>query len=202
MAWKRLVAVILSCAASVDFVMTTHAVEPLTKPAKISFDEAGALVVDGKKVFPITLTIIPGPEAQTPGGKHAYEQFADDGAMFLRTGGPSWGEDAIAREKEFHLTAAAHGMRCSPWLGWELANFSPGDQAREARLKKVIDAVKNSPGMGMWKGADEPEWGNEHNPKHSPPEQVANAARIIHENDPNHPIWLVQAPRGTAASMK
>ena len=56
--------------------------------------------------------------------------------------------------------------------------------------------------MGLWKGDDEPEWGNSHNAKKSTPEQVANVAKIIHQNDPNHPIWLVQAPRGTVASMK
>ena len=50
--------------------------------------------------------------------------------------------------------------------------------------------------MGLWKGADEPEWGKKR------PEDVANSARIFHEADPNHPIWLVQAPRGTVESMK
>jgi hypothetical protein len=69
-------------------------------------------------------------------------------------------------------------------------------------LKKIIDTFKDSPGMGLWKAADEPDWGNSHNPKNATPEQVDNVARIIHENDPNHPIWLVQAPRGTVASMK
>jgi hypothetical protein len=98
--------------------------------------------------------------------------------------------------------AAAHGMRCCPWMGWALSNFDPGDKKKEAELKQIIDAFRESPGMGLWKGADEPEWGNEHDAKKSTPEQVANVARIIHENDPNHPIWLVQAPRGTVASMK
>ena len=34
------------------------------------------------------------------------------------------------------------------------------------------------------------------------PEEVINVAKIIHENDPNHPIWLVQAPRGSVDRMK
>jgi len=54
----------------------------------------------------------------------------------------------------------------------------------------------------LWKGADEPDWSNSHNPKNATPEQVAHVAELIHELDPNHPIWLVQAPRGTAASLK
>jgi hypothetical protein len=56
--------------------------------------------------------------------------------------------------------------------------------------------------MGLWKGADEPDWGNQHDPKKHTPEEVINTARIIRQNDPNHPIWLVQAPRGTVQSLK
>jgi hypothetical protein len=66
----------------------------------------------------------------------------------------------------------------------------------------VIAAFKDSPGMGLWKGADEPDWGNSHNPKNATPQQVAYVAKLIRELDPNHPIWLVQAPRGTVASLK
>jgi len=108
----------------------------------------------------------------------------------------------IEKEKATQAAAAANGLRCSPWLGWDLANFDPGSAEKEKKLKSVIEMFKRSPGMGMWKGADEPEWGNSHNPKNSTPEMVANVARIIHENDPNHPIWLVQAPRGTVESLK
>jgi hypothetical protein len=56
--------------------------------------------------------------------------------------------------------------------------------------------------MGLWKGADEPDWENSHNTKKATPQQVAHVAEILHELDPNHPIWLVQAPRGTVASLK
>jgi hypothetical protein len=181
------------------------AAEPITKSAKITLDPHGVLVVDGKKVFPITLTITPGPDAKAPSGKHAYEKFADGGAMFMRTGckgNDDWDEGMIARERATQDAAAAHGMRCCPWLGWELANFDPGNAKREAQLKKVIDEFKNSPGMGLWKGADEPAWGNMQNAKKSTPEQCAHVAKIIHREDPDHPIWLVQAPRGTVAMLK
>src|SRR5687768_3809251 len=74
MALRIQLAVIVSCAAVIGFApSTSRAAEPITKPAKITLDEAGALVVDGKKVFPITLTIVPGPEAKAPSGRHAYE---------------------------------------------------------------------------------------------------------------------------------
>lgn len=181
---------------------TALAAEPFTKPAKITFDDAGALVVDEKKVFPITLTIVPGPDAKAPNGKHAYEEFADAGVMFMRTGKADWNQETIDLELATQKAAAEHGLRCSPWLGWELANFDPRETKREAELRKIIDLFKDSPGMGMWKAADEPDWGNSHNAKNATPEQVAYVAKIIRENDTNHPIWLVQAPRGTVQSLK
>jgi hypothetical protein len=161
-----------------------------------------ALLAAGLKRFPLSLTIVPGPDAKAPNGRPAYAEFADCGIMFMRSGGPSWNAETIAKEQAMQAAAAAGGMRCCPWLGWDLSNFNPGDQKAEAKLREVIATFKGSPGMGLWKGADEPDWGNSHNPKNATPEQVAHVAKLIHELDPYHPIWLVQAPRGTVASMK
>ena len=179
-----------------------RAAEALTKPANITFDDAGTLVVDGQKKFPLNLTIVPGPDAKAPNGRPAYAEFADCGVMFMRSGGPAWNDQAIEKEKAMQSAAAAGGLRCCPWLGWDLSNFDPSDTRKEAKLKKVIAAFKDSPGMGLWKGADEPGWGNSHNARKSTPEQVAYVAQLLHKLDPSHPIWLVQAPRGTVASLK
>jgi hypothetical protein len=175
----------------------------ITKASKITFDENGALVIDGNKVFPITLTVIPGPDAKAPSGKPAYREFREAGCLFMRSGSAEFGTGkSLADEKRMQQAAAANGMRCSPWIGWSLGAITPGDTKNEELLRNAVNTLKNSPGMGMWKGADEPEWGNESDPKKHTPEQVINAGRIMHENDPNHPIWLVQAPRGTVASLK
>jgi hypothetical protein len=198
----KLVALCSGTALLACLATPAHAAEALTKPAKITFDEAGALVVDGVKRFPLNLTVVPGPDAKAPNGRPAYAEFADCGVMFMRSGGPAWTDQQIEKEKTMQSAAAAGGMRCCPWLGWDLCNFDPGDSNKEAKLKKVIEVFKDSPGMGLWKGADEPDWGNSHNPTNSTPEQVAHVASVLHELDPNHPIWLVQAPRGTVASLK
>jgi hypothetical protein len=182
--------------AAFGFLQDAHSAEPLTKPAKITFDQAGALVVDGQKIFPVNLTVILPPDAKAPNGKHAYEEFRDGGAMFMRTGGPRWDEKTLETELRYQEAAAKHGMRCCPWMGWDLCNIKPGDAKKEQQLRDIINKLKDSPGMGLWKGADEPEWGKKQ------PADVANSARIFHEADPNHPIWLVQAPRGTVESLK
>jgi hypothetical protein len=192
---SRVAAVVL-LAAVMWWPCCANAAEPLLKPSRVSFDPAGALVIDGRKVFPINLTVVPPPEALAPNGKRAYEEFCDGGVLFLRTGGPHWDDRTLAAELQCQETAAQCGLRCCPWIGWELGNIKPGNEKLERQLRGIIDRLKESPGMGLWKGADEPAWG-----KKSPTE-VAHTAEIIHHGDPSHPIWLVQAPRGTASSLK
>lgn len=199
---RKALAVLAGCVAGLGLTSSVLAAEALTKPAKITTDEAGVLVVDGQKCFPLTLTITPGPDAKAPSGKQAYAEFADAGIMFMRTGKASWDQETIDLEKKTQEAAAAGGMRCCPWLGWELSDFKPGDTKKEEELKKIINMFKDSPGMGLWKGADEPDWGNLQHADKDTPEEVINVAKIIHETDPAHPIWLVQAPRGSVERMK
>ena len=129
-----------------------RAAEPLTKPAKITFDQAGALVVDGVKRFPLNLTVVPGPDAKAPNGRPAYAEFADCGVMFMRSGGPAWTDQEIEKEKAMQAAAAAGGMRCCPWLGWDLSNFNPGDTKKEEKLKKVIETFKDCSRHGPVEG--------------------------------------------------
>ena len=199
---RRFIGLVMVMAASVAIATQFSAAEALTRPSKITLNEHGVLLIDGNKVFPLTLTIVPGPDAESPGGRHAYAEFADAGVMFMRSGGRAWNEDQIEKERAMQAAAAANGMRCCPWLGWDLSYFEPGDPTREAKLRRVIDTFKDSPGMGLWKGADEPDWENSQHPMKGRPEQVAHVARLIRGQDPNHPIWLVQAPRGTVESLK
>lgn len=187
---------LLCLAALLGLGSLSWAAVPLTKPSTISFDAAGVLVVDGQKVFPINLTVIPPPDAKAPNGKPAYAEFRDGGAWGMRTGGPRWNAQTLETELRYQQAAAQGGLRCCPWMGWDLCNIKPGDTNKEQELRAIIAKLKDSPGMGLWKGADEPEWGKKR------PEDVANTARILHDADPAHPIWLVQAPRGTVASMK
>ena len=54
--------------------------------------------------------------------------------------------------------AARAGMYCMPSLK-ELAEIDAKHPEMEERLRRVVRFFKNNPGMGVWKGADEPQWG-------------------------------------------
>jgi hypothetical protein len=64
------------------------------------------------------------------------------------------------------------------------------------RLRHVIDTFKDHPGLGIWKGDDEPEWGKQ------PVPNLERAYTIIKEQDPHHPVWIVEAPRGTIDTLR
>jgi hypothetical protein len=109
--------------------------------------------------------------------------------------GNDWTDAAIAKEKAYLDTAARNGMYCATNLR-ELSSLPDGNAKREAALRRLLGELKSHPGLGVWKGVDEPEWG-----KH-PLEPMRRAYDLIHQVDPDHPIFVVQAPRGTVESMR
>jgi hypothetical protein len=155
------------------------------------------LVIDGKKVFPIGFTMPPPPNATAPNGKNAISELKDAGATFLRTGvmGGPWNDAAIEMEQQYLDVAARNGMYCWPALR-ELGDIEPGAVVKEAMLRKVVNRFKDHPGLGAWKTVDEPEWGKQ------AVGPMMRASEIIRELDPNHPIVVIQAPRGTVETLK
>lgn len=178
-------------------VLVTSAASSFAESAKITLNEDGVLLIDGKKVFPIGFTMPPQPGATTPAGKDGIQELYDAGGSFMRTG-PSekqgWDDGWIAHEKKWMDAAAKAGMRCLPWLK-ELSHIEEGADEKEERLRHVIDTFKDHPGMGVWKGDDEPEWGRR------PVPDLERGYAIIREQDPNHPVWIVEAPRGTVDTL-
>jgi len=155
----------------------------------------GVMVIDGKKVFPIGFTVSPPPEGQTPAGKNGIAELADAGATFLRAGplGSPWNEERFAAETKMEAAATKYGLHC--WLNLREASAIkvPAD---EALLRKVVSTFKNNPGLGCYKGVDEPEWGK------AKVEPMTEAYRVLKELDPNHPLAIIQAPRGTVESLR
>lgn len=173
--------------------LVAHAV----RAATVQLNADGVLVVDGKKLFPIGFTMPPPPDGRAPSGKHAYEELRSAGAAFLRTGAghEPWDEAAIREELKYQEAAAQFGMYCMPYLR-DLASIGPHQPEREAMLRKLVAAVKGQRAMAIWKGADEPNWAK------LPVANVTHVRETLRELDARHPVWIVQAPRGTVQTMR
>ena len=156
----------------------------------------GVLEIDGQKVFVIGFNAGPPSDGKAPNGKDAFAELADAGATFVRAGPElPWSERKFELEQKYEDAAARHGLHC--WLNLrEASNIKAGDTKSEALLRKVLTTFRNHPGLGVYKGADEPEWGKAALPP------LERAYQIIKELDPNHPLAIIEAPRGTIASMR
>lgn len=161
----------------------------------VTIDSNLVLNINGRKVFPIGFSPPPPPDGKTPDGKNAIAVLADAGANFLRTGAhhEGWNEQTLQREQEYLNVAAHYGLFCMPYLK-EYARISSDSQA--AKLRTLINRFKNDPALGAWKGADEPEWGK------IPLAPLLRARQIIRNQDPDHPVVIIQAPRGTPESLR
>ena len=165
---------------------------------QVTVNEDGVLVVNGRKILPIGFSNGPPPDGRTPEGKHAFAEIKDAGGTFFRTGtrgGNPWNQKTIESEQIWMDTAAQYGLYCWPRLR-ELSSLEAGNTEKEILLRRVINRFKNHPGLLLWKNVDEPQWGG------TPVEPMVRAYRLIKQLDPNHPIGLTHAPRGTVQQLR
>jgi hypothetical protein len=143
--------------------------------------------------FPLVLSNGPPPTG--------FQAIADAGVTMIRAGRGDWNEGAldaqIADERALLDDAAAHGLKCWVWLG-SLTNLPAG--ASGAALRRVVEALRAHPALGAWKGHDEPR--NPFNPAGSiPPDNLARGHRVVSSLDPDHPLVIIQAPRGSSDGL-
>ena len=163
--------------------MTATRVDPAT----------GNLVVGGKPVFPIGLSDPPPVATTVPGSSvPAWAEIARAGVNFVRNY-TVWRAAAAAEqliEVGNELDAAqAHDIQV--WLA--LAGID-NDLTHVALLDRIVEALKGHPGLGVWKGVDEPAHG------HVPAAGCVAAYRHLRAADPDHPVAIIEAPR--APSLK
>jgi hypothetical protein len=146
------------------------------------------VLLGGKTVFPITLGNGPPLTGKDPvTGLNGWAEVAGAGVKMLRVY-PKWDAATAAQQiqalKEEMIAAASHGLRL--WVGlYNVAN----DLAKQTLLEQIVDGLKDSPGLGAWKGADEPLHGNVAAPG------LISAYDCIRLRDPNHPVVIIQAPQ-------
>ncbi len=163
----------------------------------------GALVVEGRTVFPLILSDGPPLGAKTPDGADALAELAAGGASFIRTGRAVWSPESIdqqiAAEREVLDAAAAHGLHCWLRLGNVPDLSARGLAAKGRLLTRIVEELKDHPALGAWKGIDEP--ANPSRPARVPVAGLVRAYQKLRETDPNHPVVITQAPVGTAAQL-
>jgi hypothetical protein len=161
--------------------MTASSVDPAT----------GCLLIGGRRVFPIGLSDPPPLGSTAPNsGLDAWAEIARAGVSFVRNY-TVWTRDGVAEQ----LLAVAQQLDAAPrhglqlWLGLAGADNDPSQQPL---LDRIVNTVKAHPGLGAWKGSDEPAHAR------VPASGCIAVYRHLRSLDPDHPVVLIQAPRGPA----
>lgn len=152
--------------------------------------ETGNLVIGGKHVFPLGLSDPPPLGSKTPSGNDGLAEVASAGVTHVRNY-VTWNKDTVDAQISQAIVqlnaASTHGLQI--WMG--LAGIAAG---LTPTLDNVVNALKAHPGLGAWKGADEP--------AHSPKQNPVAGCRAVYDRvqtlDPDHPVVLIEAPRGPA----
>lgn len=181
-------------------VFAISAASGCTVPARgprVHVNEDKVLIVDGRPMFPIGVTMPPPLDGKTPDGRPALAELRDAGVHFFRTGqqGANWDAEALAREQAWMDAAARYGMGCWVNLG-ALSVIGPDEDEKVARLREIVNRFKDDPGLIFWKNFDEAAWAG------TPPEAMARGYRVIHDADPHHPVVQTHAPRGTIETLR
>jgi len=173
---------------------TTAQVEEPVPGSVTSFNGRGTFLADGERFFPIGLTMPPPLGGRTPWGRRALPELVGAGVTLFRTGAYTdrWTDATLRRARAWNAAAAARGVYT--WVNLrELARAHPRTR-NERRLRQVVEALRDSPGMGLWKGVDEP-WPGWR------PAALASSYRILKELDPGHVTLTVFAPRSRDRTM-
>jgi hypothetical protein len=156
----------------------------------------GVLLIDGTKLFPIGFSNPPPLGAKAPSSKPALKELSDAGGNFIRIGIKDWSLPKVAAQlvevKKRLQEGADNGMHCWCWLGELPANLLPGAPKRKDLLKQIVEGVRDHPGLGAYKGYDEP---LHHTPVIKPVGLVGTHDTLKDPDfDPHHPLVLIQAP--------
>jgi len=175
-----------------------------------AFDAKGVFLLDGQPSFPIALSNPPPLDGRTPSGDDGLDEVVEAGVNLFRVGPLTapWTNETIGFAEAWDQAALDRGVHTWMSLG-PPAGAKPGSRS-DAVLAKVVGALTSAPsahGLGMWKGADEPNWGG------PPPAALRFAyCRVTSRGesewcageaplDPNH-LWVtIEAPRGTPSQL-
>jgi hypothetical protein len=150
-------------------------------------------------IFPLGLSDPPPVDGTSPSGAPAWAEIADAGISFVRHYDP-WAASSAAEQmgNVRHKLDVARKNKLQVWLA--LAGVD-NTLANKGLLDEIVNAVKDHPGLGAWKGADEPAHGR------IPASGLVAVFKHVRSLDPDHPLAVIEAPRDpagvlTAAALK
>ena len=149
--------------------------------------KTGSLLVGGTRVFPLGLSDPPPVDSIAPNGKPAWQEISAAGVNFARNY-TVWTAAAAAEQ----LLSVGHELDAAVQHGLQLWVALAGiddNLSRRSLADRVVNAVKKHPGLGVWKGADEPAHG------HVPVAGLKEFRQHLASLDPDHPIAIIEAPR-------
>src|SRR5262249_38506265 len=155
-----------------------------------SLDPAtGCLLAGGKRVFPLGLSNPPPVASTAPdSGLAAWAEIAAAGVTFVRNY-TVWRAAGI----EEQLLSVAQELDAAPPHGlqlWLALAGGDNDLSHRALPDRIVGEFKNHPGLGVWKGVDEPAHG------HVPAPGCIAVYEHLRAIDPDHPVAIIEAPRG------
>lgn len=156
--------------------------------SRTSVDVAtGGLLVGGSPVFPIGLSDPPPLDRPAPDGGPAWAEIATAGVNFCRHFA-TWTSGSAGEELP-DLVRALDAARSHDLQLWVALQGIDADLSHRPLLDEVVGAVKGHPGLGVWKGADEP--------AHSrlPAAGLVSVYRHLRSLDPDHVVAMIEAPR-------
>jgi hypothetical protein len=159
--------------------------------SRIVVDTAtGDLLVAGRRVFPIGLSDPPPLSGVAPSGAPAWEEVARAGVSFVRNY-TVWSRAALPEQLPGVVAEldAAQRLGLQVWLA--LAGVDR-DLSQQSLLDEIVGAVGQHPGLGVWKGLDEPALGR------APVAGLVAVHQRLRALDPDHPVAIIEAPRSPA----
>jgi hypothetical protein len=159
-----------------------------------SVDSAtGNLLLGGRRVFPIGLSDPPPLQGTAPdSGLPAWAEIAAAGVGYVRNY-TVWRAEGIDEQ----LLSVAQELDAAPKHGlqlWLALAGVDGDLGKQSLLDEIVNEFKGHPGLGVWKGVDEPAHG------HVPAGGCVVVYRHLRTLDPDHPVAIIEAPRGPSPS--
>ena len=180
-------------------VLVSLAVLALAGQASATVTEVGAggrTLVDGEPQFLIGLADPPPLGGLTPAGTDGLDEVVAGGVRIFRVAPPGrapWSPDVLPPVLAW--LDAAHSRGAMVWLSVrELGLAARGDE-RTAMLGSLVPTLALHPGLGFWRGVNEPYWAG-----HGV-DSLSYAKEVVGRLDPAHAWLTVQAPKGSVGDL-